>query len=72
MAADDEHEADRRQIQVFISTVPAMLTEAARDRSERERQLAGDLREQARLLEAQYATERAAAQALWAPALTED
>lgn len=65
----DEHEGDRRQVQMFITAVAGMMAEAAHRRAERVRLAAAESRERAQLTQTQIAAERSSAQAIWQPTL---
>lgn len=68
----DEHEGDRRQVQMFITAVAGMMAEAAQRRAERVRLAAAESRDKAQLIQAQMDVERSSAQAVWQPTLSSD
>lgn len=68
----DEHEGDRRQVQMFITAMAGMMAEAAQRRAERVRIAAAESRDRAQVIQAQMDVERSSAQAVWQPTLTSD
>lgn len=70
--SDDDGEADRRQIQMFVTAVAGYAAQVAREREERQQRAAAENVEAARVVQAQLAAERSSAQALWQPTLSPD